>query len=94
MPAIVPREAFDLWLDCTNVDAQTAAVLITPAPEDLLEAYEVSNAVNRTSNDGPEITKRAAPAAESQPAPKTTKPRRAPTKRRPKKKDDGQGALF
>ncbi len=93
MPVIVPPEAFDLWLDCANVDAQTAAVLITPAPEDLLEAYEVSNAVNRTTNDGPEIIKRAEPVPESRPAPQTTKLQRAPTKRRAKK-DDGQGALF
>jgi putative SOS response-associated peptidase YedK len=93
MPVIIPPEAFDLWLDCTNVDAQTAAALIVPAPEDLLEAYEVSTAVDRTANDGPAMTKRAAPAPESQPAPKTAKPPRAPTKRRAKK-DDGQASLF
>ncbi len=96
MPVIVPPEAFDLWLDCANVDAQTAAVLITPAPEDLLEAYEVSNAVNRATNDGPEIIKRADRVPGSQPAPKAAKSQRAPIKRRAKraKKDDGQGALF
>src|SRR5579864_5897314 len=37
MPVIVPPEAFDLWLDCANVDALTAAALITPASDDLLE---------------------------------------------------------
>ena len=95
MPVIVPPEAFDLWLDCANVDAQTAAALITPAPEDLLEAYEISTAVNRAANDGPEIIKRAEPVPESQPAPKTTKPQRVRTKRASKaKKDDGQDALF
>jgi putative SOS response-associated peptidase YedK len=93
MPVIIPPEAFDLWLDCTNVDAQTAAALIVPAPEDLLEAYEVSTAVNRTANDDPTMTKRAAPTPEPQPAPKTAKPPRAPTRRRAKK-DSGQGALF
>jgi putative SOS response-associated peptidase YedK len=93
MPVIIPPEAFDLWLDCTNVDAQTAAALIVPAPEDLLEAYEVSTAVNRTANDGPAMTKRAAPTSESQSTPKTAKPPRAPTKRRAKK-DDGQASLF
>jgi len=96
MPVIVPPEAFDLWLDCANVDALTAAALITPASDDLLEAYEISTAVNRTTNDGPEIIKRAETVSESRPAPQTTKTQRAPTKRRAKKakKDDGQGALF
>ena len=54
MPVIVPPEAFDLWLDCTNVDARTAEALIRPAPEGLLEAYAVSTAVNRTANDDAE----------------------------------------
>jgi len=51
MPVFVPKEAFDLWLDCTRVEADVAAALIRPAPEDLLEAYEVSTAVNRVAND-------------------------------------------
>ena len=51
MPVIVPPEAFNLWLDCAEVDATTAAALIIPAPETLLECYEVSTAVNRALND-------------------------------------------
>lgn len=51
MPVIVPPEGFDLWLDAANVDAATAAALIAPAPENLLEAFEISTAVNRTAND-------------------------------------------
>ena len=42
MPVIVAPEAFNLWLDCAKVDAPTATALITPAPEALLECYEVS----------------------------------------------------
>ena len=30
-----------------------AAAVIAPAPDALLEAYEVSSAVNRTANDSP-----------------------------------------
>ncbi|WP_281015585.1 SOS response-associated peptidase family protein, partial [Rhodoplanes serenus] len=45
MPVIVPPEAFDLWLDASVVDALTAAALIAPAPDDLLEAHPVSTAV-------------------------------------------------
>jgi putative SOS response-associated peptidase YedK len=86
MPVIVPPEAFDLWLDSAAVDAETAAALIAPAPEGLLEAYEVSTAVNRVANDDARLI---APAAE---LPATAdadagKPRRA-------KKDSGQASLF
>ncbi|HZL39385.1 MAG TPA: SOS response-associated peptidase [Pseudolabrys sp.] len=91
MPVIVPPEAFDLWLDCANVDAQTAAALITPAPEDLLEAYEISTAVNRTANDGPKLQEPVVPG-QLQPEPMKAPARRTRAKR--VKNDDGQGALF
>ena len=42
MPVVIPPEAFDFWLDCRNVDAEMAAALLVPAPEDLFEAYEIS----------------------------------------------------
>jgi len=51
MPVVVPPDAFGMWLDCVNVDAQTAAELLVPAPEDFFEAYEISPAVNRVAND-------------------------------------------
>jgi putative SOS response-associated peptidase YedK len=89
MPVIVSPEGFDLWLDGASVDATTAAALIAPAPDRLLEAYEVSTAVNRTANDNPNLLEPAG-AAPPEPAP-TAKPA-ARIKRA--KKDDGQGALF
>ena len=55
MPVIVPEEAFDLWLNTNAADAQTAAALIAPAPDSLLEAYEISTAVNRTANDNAKL---------------------------------------
>src|SRR5882757_3666026 len=87
MPVVVPPEAFDFWLDCRNVDAETAAALFVSAREGLFEAYEVSPAVNRVTNDGPEVLAPASEAAEtaaSEPA--------AP--QREKKKDERQGSLF
>ena len=72
MPVIVPPDAFDLWLDCANVDATTAAALIAPAPENLLECYAVSPAVNRVANDSADLIAPAPPGA-PQPA-KTGKP--------------------
>ncbi len=76
MPVIVAPEAFDLWLDCAKVEAEAAAALIAPAPEALLECYEVSPAVNRVANDAPELVAPASgvaglasPATEPKPAP-------------------------
>lgn len=89
MPVIVAPDAFDLWLDSANVDAVTASALIAPAPEDLLDAYEVSTAVNRTANDNPRLIEPF--AADTEPAPTQAA---APLRPRRAKKDDGQGALF
>ena len=63
MPVFVPAQAFDLWLDCAKVDADVAAALIAPAPADLLEAYEISPAVNRVANDSADLI---APASASE----------------------------
>ena len=102
MPAVIPPEAFDLWLDNANVDATTAAALLTPAPETLFEAYEVSNAVNRAENDSPNLIEpvaaappraptAAASGSASSPAAGEPTPKAATPKR---KKDDGQLPLL
>jgi len=89
MPVIVPPEGFDLWLDAANVDATTAAALIAPAPDNLLEAYEISTAVNRTANDNPKLLE---PVGPNQPAPEPAAPK--PAAKRRVKKDDGQTSLL
>jgi len=88
MPVVVSPEAFNMWLDCANVDDKTAASLIAPASDDLLEAYEVSTAVNRTANDDPKLIERDFEPIEAQPATRV----RQQAKRA--KKDNGQGVLF
>ena len=90
MPVIIPPDAFNLWLDCTNVDAETAAALIAPARENLLEAYEVSAAVNRTANDNPKLLEPLSERAQAGPAGNSIP--HAPARRA--RKDDGQGVLF
>ena len=94
MPVIVPEEAFDLWLNCAEVDAETAAALIAPAPDDLLEAYEISTAVNRVANDNPKVLERLSGGTEPgvAPQPEAKLPQRAKPEK--VKEDDGQGALF
>ena len=94
MPVVVPPQAFDLWLDTLHVDAVTAASLIAPAADDLLEAHEVSTAVNRTANDNAALLEHVAASAEEPPPEPPTKPRRKapPRAKRTTAKDDGQGS--
>jgi putative SOS response-associated peptidase YedK len=51
MPVFVSPKDFELWLDCARFEAEEAAALIKPADDELLEAFEVSTAVNRVVND-------------------------------------------
>jgi putative SOS response-associated peptidase YedK len=60
MPVVVPPEHFDAWLDCDGVNARQAAALMGPAPDDLMEAYEISPRVNSVKNDSEENIARAA----------------------------------
>src|ERR1700732_2763569 len=91
MPVFVAPEAFDLWLDCANVEADVAAALIAPANAGLLEVYEVSTAVNRVVNDSAAliapVPAGAAQAAASAPAAQEKKIKQP-------KPSDGQASLF
>ncbi len=93
MPVIVPPEAFNLWLDCTKVDAKTAETIIKPAPDDLLDAYPISTAVNQVGNDSSQLiepmptTRQATTVASA----KATAKRKVERK---SKGDDTQGSLF
>jgi putative SOS response-associated peptidase YedK len=51
MPAILPPEAFALWLDNDGVDAVAASALLRPAPDAVLELVPIGAAVNRVGND-------------------------------------------
>lgn len=95
MPVYVPPEAFDMWLDCANVDAELASALIAPANDNLLEAYEVSTAVNRVANDSPDLIAPvpetpSSPAAEQQLAANPA----TPSKAKKLKQSDDQPSLF
>jgi putative SOS response-associated peptidase YedK len=87
MPVVVAPDAFEFWLD-PKVDADTAAALLVPAPEDFFDAHEVSLAVNRTVNDGPELIAPFTPPPLGEPV--------APSPGRAKspKKDARQQSLF
>jgi putative SOS response-associated peptidase YedK len=86
MPAVLPPEAFDLWLDCADVDALTATAMLAPTQPGLLDAWEISSAVNRADNDGPQLLEPLSSAPVPQPA--------APASKRAPRKDERQGTLF
>jgi putative SOS response-associated peptidase YedK len=96
MPAIIAPDDFDLWLDCGKVDARIAEALIVPAPEDLLEAWPVSAAVNRTANDDASLLVPVDLAADPpKPArPAGFKARSRAKRSRDETSDGGQGILF
>jgi putative SOS response-associated peptidase YedK len=94
MPVVLAPDAFDLWLDCRKVDAMTATALITPARPGLLDAYEISSAVNRADNDGPALIEPA--SAQTAGAEAASEPSGGTPAKRAKapKKDERQSSLF
>ncbi len=57
MPVILEPPAFDEWLDPHTPQGDVAR-LLRPANEDILELVAISSAVNKASNDGPEVQER------------------------------------
>lgn len=53
MPAILTPEQAELWLSPVGADPSALKTLLGPLPDDLLEGYAVSTAVNSTGNDSP-----------------------------------------
>jgi len=79
------------------VDAETAAALLAPAHEDLFEAYEISPAVNRVTNDYPGLLEPAPVRTTASAASEETAASEAgvaPKRARKQKKDDRQSSLF
>jgi putative SOS response-associated peptidase YedK len=55
MPVLLPREAWDDWLDPAVDDQEYLLSLLEPAPDDVLDMVAVSTRVNNVRNDGPEL---------------------------------------
>jgi putative SOS response-associated peptidase YedK len=64
MPVVIPPEAFDRWLDPDETKFKEACVLLKPAPDDFMEAYEVSPRVNKAAHDDAENIVPVASAAD------------------------------
>ena len=57
MPAMLLPEEFDVWLDPENRDTDGLQDLLRPWPDDDIELYRVSQAVNNVRNNGRELIK-------------------------------------
>ncbi|MFM7131464.1 MAG: SOS response-associated peptidase, partial [bacterium] len=55
MPVILEPKDFDRWLNTPPEQARELTSLFHPAPDDYLEAWPVSKAVNSPANQGPEL---------------------------------------
>jgi putative SOS response-associated peptidase YedK len=61
MPVILPREAWDTWLDRSNEDLELLGRLLVPAPPQLIAMHPISTLVNNVRNDGPELVEETDP---------------------------------
>ena len=58
MPVILPKDIEEFWLDESVDDPIALGSVLTPYPDDVMEAYEVSPLVNSAANDGLEVVAR------------------------------------
>ena len=56
MPAILPRESYDLWLDPGFQDLAAATKMLRPFDAALMRRYPVSERMNNVANDGPDCS--------------------------------------
>jgi putative SOS response-associated peptidase YedK len=71
MPMLVEPERFAAWLDPSLTHPDEVRSLLVPAAEGRLESYPVSTAVNKVTNNGPELVEPVPQMGISSPAPLT-----------------------
>jgi putative SOS response-associated peptidase YedK len=89
MPVMLTPEAYDAWLDCDNIRAEEALSAIGVLPDNALETYPVSPAVNRVANDSPDVI-----APYTAPIDEIVEEKPKPRAKRERKVDDRQASLF
>jgi putative SOS response-associated peptidase YedK len=55
MPVLLPRQAWETWLDPEERDQELLRSLLMPAPDGILDIHAVSMQVNDVRNDGPDL---------------------------------------
>ena len=64
MPVILPRSAWDTWLDPANDDLDSLSGLLLPASDSLLTVHPVSTDVNNVRNNGEQLIAEAPPGGQ------------------------------
>jgi putative SOS response-associated peptidase YedK len=67
MPVILPKSAWDAWLDPSNQDIGSLQELLVPASDDILTMHAVSTAVNNVRNKGSELIEPVEPVEPVEP---------------------------
>jgi putative SOS response-associated peptidase YedK len=62
MPVILPRDAYDVWLDPGFQNVQELQPLLKPYPAEAMRRYRVSQRVNQVANDDAECAVEIDPA--------------------------------
>jgi putative SOS response-associated peptidase YedK len=55
MPVLLPREAWDAWLDPRTEDLDRLLSFLEPAPDEVLAMRPISSRVNDVRNEGPDL---------------------------------------
>jgi putative SOS response-associated peptidase YedK len=91
MPATIAPDAFELWLDCSNVEADAATSLLIPPKAGTFAWHEVSTAVNHVANDDARLI---APVSAEESAKADAEAARPRAKTSRKATNSDQGSLF
>jgi putative SOS response-associated peptidase YedK len=90
MPVTIAPDAFELWLDCNNVEAEVATSLLVAPKAGTFAWHEVSTAVNRVVNDDARLIEPVSAEESARLDAEAAKPRAKPSR----KVSDDQGSLF
>jgi putative SOS response-associated peptidase YedK len=90
MPVTIAPDAFELWLDCANVEAEVATSRLIAPAQSTFAWHEVSTAVNRTENDHARLIEPLSAEEVAKADAEAAKPRAKPRKAA----SNDQGSLF
>jgi putative SOS response-associated peptidase YedK len=91
MPVTIEPKAYELWLDCHNVEADVATSLLIAPPQGMFAWHEVPTLANSVANDDARLIAPVSAEESARLDAEAARPRARPS-RRPT--NDDQGSLF
>ena len=89
MPVFLPPDGYAAWLDCMHIGATVAAAQLVPLPDEEVEFFPVSAAVNKVVNDDASLI---VPATDEPAMPEAVPAEKK--RRKPAPADERQASLF